>query len=218
MTDKLTLYNLSLGHLGERKLASLQENREPRRVLDDFWPSVLNYCIERKVWNFMLRTVEIDSSSTVIPTFGYNFAFNIPNDWIRTLMVSSDPHLQPPLNDFVEETGYWYANCTPLYIKYSSNDPLYGLNLGAWPASFEDYVGLRLAAQACYRITKKTDLLKGEEGLLARETRAYKIASANCSMNEAVGFAPVSSWIRARRNFGNTPGPGGDNPGSSLLT
>jgi hypothetical protein len=216
MTDKLTLYNLALGHLNERRLASLNEQREPRRVLDDYYASVTGFCLERKIWNFMLRTVEIDASSTVTPAFGYNFAFKIPNDWVRTRWVSVSPQMQPPLNDFREETGYWYANATPLFISYSSNDPLYGMNLGAWPASFEDYVALRLAAKACGRITGKSELLPGPEGLLKREEKAYKIASANCAMNEAVGFAPVSSWVRARRGSGRS-GNSDDNPGGSLL-
>lgn len=218
MTDKLTLYNLALGHLMERRIVSLQEQREPRRVLDDFWGSVTGYCLERKMWNFMLRTVSIDASSTVTPAFGFLSAFKIPDDWIRTLWVSTTPMMQPPLNDFKEETGYWYANVTPLFITYSSDDPLYGMNLGAWPSSFEDYVSLRLASQGCGRITGKSDLLQGAQGLLKREEKAYKIAAANCAMNDAVGFAPVSSWVRARRNFANTPMPGGDNPGSSLLS
>ena len=33
--DQLSLYNNALTVLGERKIASLTENREPRRVLDD---------------------------------------------------------------------------------------------------------------------------------------------------------------------------------------
>lgn len=216
MTDKLTLYNLALGHLEERRLVSLGEQREPRRVLDDYWASVTGFCLERKIWNFMLRTVRIDASSTVTPAFGFDFAFTIPNDWVRTRWISTTPQMQPPLNDYKEETGYWFANFSPLFITYTSNDPLYGMNLGAWPASFEDYVALRLAAKACPRITGKSALLPGSEGLLKREEKAYKIASANCAMNDAVGFAPTSSWVRSRRSYGRT-GPGGDNPGGSLM-
>ena len=128
MTDKLTLYNLALAHLEERRIASLNEQREPRRVLDDFWSSVTGYCLERKIWNFMLRTVRIDASSTVTPAFGFKFAFTIPNDWVRTRWVSTTPELQPPLNDYREETGYWFADFTPLFITYTSSDPLYGMN------------------------------------------------------------------------------------------
>ncbi|MGY3393438.1 hypothetical protein ACVWW6_006029 [Bradyrhizobium sp. USDA 3311] len=217
MTDKLTLYNLALAHLNERRLVSLNEQREPRRVLDDFWPSVAGYCLERKIWNFMLRTVQIDASSTMTPAFGYLFAFAIPDDWVRTRWISTTPEMQPPLNDYKEETGYWFANFTPLFITYTSNDPLYGMNLGVWPSSFEDYVSLRLAGQACGRITGKSELLQGPQGLIKREEKAYKIAASNCAMNDAVGFAPVSSWVRARRSYGRT-GPGGDTPGSSLMS
>jgi hypothetical protein len=44
--SKLKLYNDALGILGERRLASLTENREPRRVLDEVWDAgkgVVNY-------------------------------------------------------------------------------------------------------------------------------------------------------------------------------
>ena len=32
--SKLSIYNQALGHLGERRLATLSEPREPRRVLE----------------------------------------------------------------------------------------------------------------------------------------------------------------------------------------
>jgi hypothetical protein len=219
MADKLSLYNLALGHLQERRLKSLAEEREPRRVLDDYWDQVAAYCLERKFWNFIYRTVAIDASSTVVPAFGYLYAFTIPIDWIRTRKISGVETLDPPLLQYVEEAGYWYANITPIYVQYNSRDPLYGLNLGAWPASFTDYVALRLASQSCKRITGKKDLLEGPDGLLTQEKKAYMVASANCAMNEAIGFRPQGSWTRARRGFTPMlPGPGGDTPaGGSLI-
>lgn len=219
MTDKLTLYNEALGHLDERPLASLAENREPRRALDAFFVGVVNYCLERKFWNFGYRTVEIDASSTMTPLFGYLYAFKIPNDWIRTRKLSAQPTLNPPLTQVSEETGYWYTNITPIYVQYNSNDPLYGMDLGAWPQSFADYVSLRLARKACKRVTGNTELLKGPEGIIAQEEKAYKISNSICAMNEAIGFAPESGWVRARRGFNSMmPGPGGDDPsGGSLI-
>ena len=219
MSDKLTLYNNALAHLDERALASLSENREPRRALDAVWNDTVNYCLERKFWNFGYRTVSIDKSASVVPTFGYLFAFNIPNDWIRTRRLSAVATLEPPLTDVAEETGYWYANITPIFVQYNSNDPQYGLNLGAWPQSFADYVELRLAVKSCKRVTGSTELLMGGDGLLKREEKAYKISAANCAMNEAIGFAPQGSWVRSRRGFQRgMPGPGGDEPtGGSLI-
>jgi hypothetical protein len=219
MTDKLTLYNLALGHLAEGRLKSLTENREPRRVLDDYWDQEVAYCLERKLWNFAYRAVQIDASNTVTPGFGFLFAFVIPDDWIRTRSFSAVPTFDPPLIQMKEEAGYWYTNITPVFVQYNSNDPLYGMNLGEWPATFTDYVALRLALRTCKRITGKAELLDGPTGLVAQEKRAATVAAANCAMNDPVGFAPMSSWVRSRRGFAvGLPGPGGDSPTGGSLT
>jgi hypothetical protein len=219
MADQLTLYNQALAFLGKRALASLTDQREERHALDVAWSVVTAYCLERKFWNFTYRSIEIDASSTVTPLFGFLYAFTIPDDWIRTRLLSAVPTFSPPLLDVKEETGYWFANLTPIYVQYNSNDLLYGMNVGKWPSSFADYVALRLASQSCVRITGANKLLSGSEGLVKQEQRAYKIAAANCAMNEAVGFAPASSWVRSRRGFSPMlPGPGGDDPtGGSLI-
>lgn len=219
MTDQLTLYNNALlNHLGERRLASINENREPARVLNDIWNDVVNYALERKFWNFAYRAVSIDASTTVQPAFGYLYAFKIPDDWVRTRRLSAVPTFDPPLVQVSEEAGYWYTNVTPIFVEYNSDANLYGMNVGKWPQSFADYVELRLAVKGCRRITGSDDLLKGPDGLLKREEKAYKIAAANCAMNEAIGFAPASTWVRSRRGFMvDMPGPGGDDPTGGAL-
>lgn len=214
MTDKLTIFKAALAHLQERTIVSLTENREPVRVLNDLWPETLAYCLEREYWNFTYRAIQIDASTTVVPSFGYTYAFAIPTDWVRTRKMSGVPQFDPPLLDVKEETGYWFANLTPIYVQYNSNDAWHGGNLGAWPASFADYVEKRLAVRACGRITGKSDLLPGKDGLEAKEYKAYKVAISNCAMNESIAFAPLCSWVAARRQ----PGPNVDNPtGTRLL-
>lgn len=219
MTDKLSLYNLALAHLRERRVAALSEQREPKRVLDDLYAQEVAYCLERKLWNFGYRAEQIDASTTLTPTFGFLFAFKIPDDWIRTRRLSATPTFDPPLFQVMEEAGYWYANLTPIFVQFNSSDGGYGMNLGKWPASFTDYVSKRLARVAAGRIAGKEELLAGPQGLIKEEERAYKIAAANCAMNEAVGFQPQGSWVRSRRGFtSQIPGPGGDSPsGSSLI-
>lgn len=205
--------------LGERKLASLTEAREPRRVLDDIFDQQVAYCLERKYWNFGYRSVSIDSSSTITPGFGFTRAFRIPNDWVRTRRLSSSPTLEPPLIQVAEESGYWYANLTPIYVQYNSKDPLYGMNFGLWPASFTDYVAHRFARIAAPRIPGKAELLDGPNGLIKQENDAYKVSAAICAMNEAIGFAPQGAWSRSRRGWmsGGMPGPGGDEPSGGGL-
>lgn len=195
MAEKLELYNDALLILGERKLASLSENREPRRALDDAWDKALDYCLEQGYWNFAMRAVQIDSSASVVPAFGYDFAFVKPGDFIRMYRQSQYPQLDPPLLDIVDEPGYWYANCDPLYVKYVSNDTAYGKDLSIWSETFADYVAMRMALKTCKRITGKDptdELIKGEK-------KARVDARGKDAMNEPPGFPPTGTWVNARR-------------------
>jgi hypothetical protein len=201
VTDKLTVYNLALGHLEERRLGSLSEASPSRRALDDHFTHCVGYCQEQGLWAFMVRSVQQDASSTVTPGFGFVYAFNLATDWVRTVIVSTTQTLDPPLTQYREEAGFLYANFTPLYYAYVSNDPLYGYNLGAWPEVFTEFVSIALARMACKRITGSTELLKGDDGLVQREKRARIDARSKDAMNLPPGFMPQSTWVRARRGF-----------------
>ncbi len=219
MPDKLTIYNLALSELNERHLASLTEAREPRRVLDTHWAQEVAYCLGEGQWNFMTRTVQQDASSTVEPGFGFLYAFNLPVDYVRTITCSISPSLQPPMfdNEMAQEAGFLYTNWTPIYHSYVSNDALYGMNLGAWPPAFTDFVAKRLARQTAKKITGSDKLLVGPQGLIAEEKRAKLNARSKDAMNNPTKFAPTGTWVRARRGFMHRMPGAGDEPGGSLM-
>lgn len=200
MATKLGLYNGCLLHLGERKLASLTESREPRRALDDAYDETLRFCLEQGFWNFAMRAVQIDSSASVTPTFGYSFAFPKPTDWIRTHTLSAEETMTTALRDkeIVDEPNYWYANSDPLFVRYVSDSLAYGLDLSLWPETFTDYVQKRLAVQTCNRITGSDTKL---EDLLKREKRAKADALSKDAMNEPPGEPPTGSWVRSRSGW-----------------
>src|SRR5260370_17319438 len=69
------------------------------------------------------------------------------------------------------------------------------MNIGIWPEHFTDYVSLRLARQACLRITNDKEL---KAALLREEDRARRVAKAEEAMDEPPGLPPVPFWARAR--------------------
>jgi hypothetical protein len=119
MTTQLFVYNEALGLLGERRLATSSENREPRRVLDSYWPDVTGYCLGQGLWRFAKRAIQIDNDASLTPQWGFNYCFLIPSDRVRTIVISTSPNLDPPLLQYNEEAGYWYANLTPIYVAMS---------------------------------------------------------------------------------------------------
>lgn len=196
MASKLALYSAALRHIGERKLASLSENREPRRVLDDCYDQVVAECLEAGQWNFAMRTVQVDSSASLTPAFGYAYGFDKPEDWVRTAGISSSELFHPTLLRFLDETDYWMADVDPIFVRFVSNDTEFGMDLGRWPPGFTRFVELSLAAAICERLTQNAS--KGE--ILRRDAKiAERKAKSTDAMNGATPrFMPRGTWVLSR--------------------
>lgn len=195
MATKLSIYNQSLGHLGERRLASLTEDREPRKVLDDYYDDVVEYCLQMEDWEWGSLRVSIDASASLTPDFGYDNAFVKPTDFVRLVAISANANYDPPLLQFTEEQGYWYADCDPLYVRYVSNGITVGKDLSAWPKLFEDYVVIRLAMQIQQRIKPDDNLSL----LLEKRERKALSAARNLNMkHRPPQFQPLNTWVASR--------------------
>ncbi len=203
MTTKLLLYNGALVHLNERKLSSLAENREPRRVLDDVYDQAVGYCLARGYWNFAMRAVSMTPSLTITPTFGYSKAFEKPLDWLRTFVISDNENFDPPLARYNDEAGVLYADCSLLYLRYISNDASYGLNLAAWTPAFVDYVEKHLAFRAAPRIPNyAADRI---DWLDKQQKRAGATAGSLDAMDEPPQAPPRGSWVSSRGGTNRGP-------------
>ncbi len=200
-STKLSLYNGALRLLYERKLASLTEDREPRRLLDDAWgdgstTGAVRYCLEMSQWAFATRAVLLDYSPSVTPSFGHPYAFDHPSDFVRTVALCQDEFFREPLLEYVDERNYWYASIPSIYIKYVSNHSTYGADLSLWPESFAKTVEARLAFEIAWDDAKK----KLADTVWDREEKKAKSLDA---MAKPTTFPPEGSWSRSRRGWGS---------------
>lgn len=197
--DRLSVYNGALRECQERKLGSLSENREPRRLLDDVWndgDGLVRYVLGQKQWRFGRRTVELAPDPSIEPDFGFRNAFGQPADHCRTCGVWSDEYQQVPLLHYRYESGFWFSDIDPIYVAYVSDDTLYGGDISLWPPNFILYVETHLASLIVGRLTgskaSRNDLLK-----LARQ-RLDQAANTD-AMEDPTQFPPEGAWVRARR-------------------
>lgn len=200
MTTRLEIYNAALLICGERFLASLTEDREPRHLLDHVWDNDgVKQCLESGQWRFAMRAVRLDYDTAIDPEFGYRRAFSKPTDWCATAGVCSDEYFNSPLTQYIEETGYWFCDLDELYVRYVSNDASFGGDLSLWPAKFADFVATFFASKIILKLTtdaKKRDaILHPRDGLLAR---ARKEAKSLDAMAGPTVFAPRGSWASSR--------------------
>ena len=201
-SNQLSLYNGALLLLKERKLASLTENRESRRVLDDVWPGAVNYCLEQGLWNFAARTSKITYNAGYDAAFGYQNQFEKPDDMIRLVSLCSDEYQNVPLNRYVDEASCWYADVTEIYVTYTSNDAAYGFDYTRWPETFVTFVQAYLASQVGPRITS------ADNPDLEKQLRiALKDARSKDAMGQPTKYLPTGEWVASRGR--NNQGPRG---------
>lgn len=202
MADQLSLYNGALQKLGQPRLVALTDEGTGRRALDDCYAKVVKGCLEAGLWNFAMRFAEVEADPSLTSTFGYTHAFAKPDDWLRTAGVWEDGTQTSPLLDYDDRASLWLANRDTIYVKWVSNDPDYGMDLGLWPESFVEYVEFALAEAACVDVTGSETKL---DKLGERKEKARKNASNRDAMNEAVTrFPPAGRLVRSRRASRNT--------------
>lgn len=205
MATRLSLYNGALLECGERDLASLTENREPRRLLDRVWDSgAVGYCLGKGQWKFAKRTRQFGPSASIEPAFGHPYAFEQPNDFIRTIGIWSDEFLSSPLLNYQTEGRFWFASAPELFVSYVSDDASYGGDLANWPEDFTRAVELYLASRI---IRKLTQDVNAEKLQIAKFNDAIDDAKSGSAMEGPTVFPPAGSWVRAR--LGSSRGDGG---------
>lgn len=200
---KLEIYTGTLLELGERRLTSLSEDREPRRVLDDAYDGILAECLQESGWNFAIRTVQIAADTGLSSSFGYTKVFGKPADWVRTEFLSVSENFNSPLIEYSDEGAYWLANVDPLYIRYVSNDPSYGLDLSKWGALYTKYVILSLASQVCIRITQDKSM---KDRLDKEQLKAKRKALNKNGAAHPPRFMPQGTFVLSRQGRTNRRG------------
>lgn len=200
MTTRLRLYNSALIVCGERTLASLTENREPRYLLDHVWDDGgVHACLESGQWKFAMRTVMVDYDPAVSPSFGYNRGFSKPSDWCCTAGVCSDEFFNTPLTRYRDEAGYWYADLDTIYVNYVSDDSAFGGDLSTWTTKFTDYAAAYFASKIIFKLTsddeKRASVLKWMKLKLSEAKNVD-------AMSDPTKFPAPGNWVMSR--YGRT--------------
>lgn len=198
--EQLVLYNGALRMVGERKLGSITESREPRRVLDDIWAEdAVKACLEAGAWGFATRTALMEYDAGLEPDFGYQYGFEKPSDWVRTNALSLDEYFNQPLTGFTDEAGVIYTDSPEVYLSWVSDDNLYGNNYSLWTPSFKNYVMSYLAAKIVPTIANAaTTVAKLEESM----EKLLSNAQGKNAITRPTKRMPQGSWVSSRTGGG----------------
>lgn len=206
--DKLGIYNAVCRLCRTKKLASLSENRRPRRLIDDVWAiDPIKFCLEQGQWQFATKTVQITASTTIDPEFGYQYAFEKPSDCVRIVGLSFNEYFTEPEFQFADEQNYLYADIDTLYVKYVSDADDYGRDYDLWPPSFEKLVIAYISNEVVGDLTNSNTLADKIE---KEYEKRLMNAQNKDGVNRPVKFGSRGSWNKARNSDAYSRGWGRD--------
>lgn len=194
---KKSFYNGALRRVGERKLDTVTDNVPQRFHLDTIWDEdPIQHMLESYNWVFAHKTLEWNYNSAIEPDFGYQYAFDVPSDYVRLAEISADENFHYPLRRYTKEGEYFFCDLQTFYLKYVSNDTSYGKDYSKFTVSFEHMVATYMAMELCPALNKSKEKRKELEEMYEKYERKAK----NIDYIELpTRFPPQSSWARSRR-------------------
>lgn len=202
MATKLTVYNRALLALKTRRLVTLTENRSERRDLDAVYGETLEWMLERAMWNFALATEEWTPSAEAEPQFGYQYAYERPDDYSRLVRIAANERFVPTLSDFSEEGDFFFSDVSPMWVQFVSTDPQRGRDPGKWTPSFAEAFAMELAWRAGPHICSMSAQDKDQLG--KDRKRALNEAKTSDAVNQPMGILPPGRLVQARTGRRNS--------------
>ena len=152
MTTKLAIYNDALLLLGERQLAAVDENREPRYRLDSVYDlGAVDFCLEIAKPVFARKTVVLNTPSAPPSTHsGFTAAHTLPSDYVTMIMPYSDDKMDQKVNRQLIEDGVIYTDYDVVHLRYVSNSVT---DIARWSPTFVRTVSSYMAKELAVRLT-----------------------------------------------------------------
>jgi hypothetical protein len=204
-TTKLQLYKRAIELCEQTPISALTDNATTRHRCDIHYDDVLAWMMEQAFWNCAMRTVEITQNTGVSPAFAYEYAHDKPSDFVKKYVISGSEFLKPPMdeqdtgNAYLIEGGYIWANVTPIYLRYVSNDSSYGLDLTNWTEGMAKAAAHELAARIAPTVTGSTT--KAEE-LHERAFMLVGKAATFDAMQQPTQMVREGRWTKNRFTTG----------------
>lgn len=150
MTSAVELVNNALIFLGQPLIQSLEQTTPPAAVFAaTLYQSTLDEVLRAHPWNFAIDRVEL-APLAAAPAYGYQFTFQRPADWLRTLETSAP--------DFRHEGKRILANVSSLQLRYVRRVT----DLTEWDALAAAAAARNLAAKLAYPLTKSNTVQEAQ--------------------------------------------------------
>jgi hypothetical protein len=190
MTTEVKICSNALLRLGKAPISSLEDGSVGAQAAANLYPQVRDSLLRSHPWNCAMKRVVL-SPVTDSPAFGYNYAFNLPGDFLRAWHVSDEPNYDNPAVYAIEGRQI-LCDESVIYLQYGfrNEDP------ATWDALLVSAMEVSMAAVMAIIITgdaAKKQEYEREAMQILRQARAVD------GMENPPQEFHSSSLYRARR-------------------
>lgn len=162
-TSPVDICNLALDELKQSPVNSIDTPQTAtERICARRYDAVRQECLAASSWKFAIKRVKL-SPNIVPPAFGYTYAYDLPNDYIRRV-TTGDDYLRDIDRDFQLENGQILlptgtpsgsdTDPTTLYLRY-----IYDItDVSSFSPLFVAYFVLKLALRMSNKFAISTSL------------------------------------------------------------
>lgn len=195
MSSKIHIWNMALGFIGTRTVASADENTPEAIQCNVFWDAARRQALRDYPWNFAQRRAWL----ATVPVPGgweieYSHAYTLPEDCLKALRVLGGGRREQRfvLAHDVERGGTVLLTGTADALLCYTADVQ---QVGVFDDLFQEVMSRKLAALVC------VPLLKNNSGKMKELEQLYvaALSLASCAnANEGEESAREDSWLSAR--------------------
>jgi hypothetical protein len=149
-TTQLDIANLALTAIGTRNILSMDEQTKDARACKMHYDDSRKSVLRLHPWNFAIKRAILNTVLSTAPTFGYTYAFPLPDDFSRVHTVYDADANVPLSKDAYRVEGLTLvSDYSTLHLKYVSDEQ----DVVKFDQLFVEAVAYHLAARICYLLT-----------------------------------------------------------------
>lgn len=172
--------------LGAKPFSDFSEPQDHVTLCANLYPSVRDTVLRAHSWNCATKRVLLSPLAST-PAFDFQYEFQLPADWLRTIQVGLKGNTIP----YRSEGRRILANVAALPLVYVFRNDI----PGTWSTNLVHVMELAMAASLAYPVTSSTTMMQAKQ---QEYTAALKVAKAIDGQDDPPEEFEEGSFAEAR--------------------
>lgn len=194
MASEVGIVNVALRMLGAKRIAALTDDNENAKRANDVYEPLRDYLMRSHVWNFAVKRRKLGQLATA-PTYEYDYAYQLPSDWLRTVEVHDNSAGTHQAIYRIEESKV-LSDAPDIWLRYVAKitDP------NQMTGDFRHTLSCLIARDLALPVTNSNTV---RQEMKDEFKKVFRQARSADSIEDFPDSFPEGSWSTARQ--GRTP-------------